>query len=189
MARPREFIKETALDKALQVFWSKGYEATSLCDLVAAMGLSKSSFYDTFSSKQDLFLSSIDRYHETTMKQVKDILDGDLPARAAINSIFRMVIEDDDNRGCFLGNCAVEINRRDDDAKRRIKAAMKALETAFADTVKRGQDAGEISKALDPQAAGRFLASNINGLRVLSKTGVDRQHKEDVFKMVMLTLR
>ncbi len=189
MVRPREFNEETALDQALQVFWSKGYEATSICDLIAAMGLSKSSFYDTFSSKHDVFLLSLDKYQQATGKLVSDILGSDLPAREAIVALFRMVIEDEDNRGCFIGNCAVDVSRHDDDAKLRVKAAMKGLEAAFTATVKRGQVAGEISKSLDPRAVGRFLASNVHGLRMLAKAGVGRQHREDVFKIVMLTLR
>ncbi|MHA1598419.1 MAG: TetR/AcrR family transcriptional regulator, partial [Alphaproteobacteria bacterium] len=159
MARPKEFNEEKALDQALDVFWSKGYEATSLGDLTDAMGISKSSFYDTFASKHALFLSSMDRYRATTVKQALAILDGDLPARDAIAAIFDYIVEDKDRRGCFIGNCALEVGSRDTQALLRISGGIENFATVFADTIKRGQSAGEISKTLNPRVVGRFLMS------------------------------
>ncbi|MEK9754967.1 MAG: helix-turn-helix domain-containing protein, partial [Rhodospirillaceae bacterium] len=73
MARPREFNREQVLERAMQVFWSKGYAATSMRDLTEAMGLSKSSLYDTFGSKHDLFLESIDFYRDNVTVQVRSV--------------------------------------------------------------------------------------------------------------------
>ncbi|HEX9701827.1 MAG TPA: TetR/AcrR family transcriptional regulator, partial [Rhodospirillales bacterium] len=69
MPRPREFETSEALNQAMQVFWTKGYEATSLADLIGAMNLSKSSFYDTFGSKHEVFLAAIEHYKQTVTCQ------------------------------------------------------------------------------------------------------------------------
>ena len=124
MARPREFDTEEALEKALQVFWAKGYEAASLCDLIGAMGISKSSFYEAFGSKRDLFLATLDRYNEHEAgRHARDLIEGAESVRAGIAAVFERQIEvmagQGDRRGCFLNNCAVEMAPHDP-AVRRI---------------------------------------------------------------------
>ena len=88
MARPREFDATEALSKAMDVFWTKGYEATSLCDLLEAMDLSKSSFYDTFGSKHEVFLDTIRYYKKTMTAQITGVANLDQPARKLIESLF-----------------------------------------------------------------------------------------------------
>jgi len=192
MARPREFNEDAAVNQALSVFWEKGFEATSLTDLTSAMGISKSSLYETFGSKHQLFLAAMDRYAGQTMGWAIGVLEGGMPARQAIGQVFDFIIktaiDDNDRRGCFLGNCAVESAGHDEQVAKRVSEGMDGFEAAFRRAVERGQKEGDISGRHDPKALARFLVGNVNGLRVATKAGAGRRHLEDVVGVVMAAL-
>lgn len=192
MARPREFDSDQALDKAVQVFWTGGYEATSLCDLLAAMGLSKSSFYETFGSKHALFLAALDRYEKTETSRAVAWLEQPGSPRKAIRALFERLVEKactkGERSGCFLNNCAVEQAPHDAQASARVSTAMTRMEEAFRRAVKRGQGMGEINRTHDARALARFLNSNLNGLNVVAKVNPDRKALKDVVAVVMNAL-
>lgn len=120
MARPKEFDVEEALGSAMNVFWSNGYKATSLGDLTGAMGISKSSMYETFGSKHDLFLATIEHYTRTVTTQISGAAHIDAPAVKVIRALFHRAVqrmaEPNSRRGCYLNNCAVEVSVRDSEA-------------------------------------------------------------------------
>src|SRR5215212_5480036 len=120
MARPREFDAATALDQVMNVFWSKGYEATSLDDLCAATGLSRSSLYATYGGKRDLLLQSVDRYVEQRSPVIAAVFAKPRPIRDAFAELMRhfidQIVSGSGRRGCFLGNCAAELPRGDREA-------------------------------------------------------------------------
>ena len=89
MARPREFDEHSALQRAMQVFWRKGFEATSLADLLKATGLSKSSLYQTFTDKRSLFLAALETYRQDRMRHLRAKLNDGRPARESIEALFR----------------------------------------------------------------------------------------------------
>jgi TetR/AcrR family transcriptional repressor of nem operon len=125
MARPREFDIDITLDRAMEVFWEKGYEATSLDDLCEATGLSRSSLYAAFGSKRRLLLQSVDRYVDRQNPQIAAVLPQPLPIRDAFGALARQFIDQIESgpgrRGCFLGNCAAELPRSDRAAQARIR--------------------------------------------------------------------
>src|SRR2546430_15055098 len=106
MARPREFEIDTALDRAVDLFWTKGYEATSLGDLCAATGLSRSSFYATFGSKRNLLLQTVDRYVDRRTPRLAEALMKPLPVRAAfaglLSDFIDQIVSGAGRKGCFL---------------------------------------------------------------------------------------
>lgn len=192
MARPREFDTTVALDQAMQVFWSKGYEATSLSDLTAAMGLSKSSLYETFGCKHDLFMSSIEHYKRTVSAQVVAAAEIDAPARRVIASLFDRAIErilsDEGRRGCFLNNCASEVAIHDDVAGRAVRDGLGLIEAAFFKLVKRGQVEGHINEERDARATARFLTAAINGMLLIGKANPERETLRDIADTALLPL-
>lgn len=192
MARPREFSTEEALDKALQVFWSKGYEATSLCDLLDAMGISKSSFYDTFGSKHELLLAALERYQQTETTRMLALLCGEMPAKQAIATVFARAIDKltgaGTRQGCFINNCAVEISPHDPQAAKRVQACQCSLEDAFFGAVTRGQQAGDIPAKRDARALARFLNTSLAGLAVMAKGGALRPALEDAASITLQAL-
>src|ERR1700761_6793555 len=115
MSRPREFDEAQALQAAKEVFWQRGYEATSLADLLAAMGLPKSSFYETFGSKRELFLRSLARYREERLAAFRQVLASGRSVRQAIEALFRTAIGCEEHKGCMACNEAVEMAPPDAD--------------------------------------------------------------------------
>ena len=192
MGRPREFDESQALEKAMQVFWSKGYEATSLGDLTEAMGLSKSSLYDTFGCKHELFLSALEHYDETVGGRVAAELARPGSARAAIRAAFESAVDRAvsgvERRGCLIVNCAAEFGASDPAVAARVRAGMARIENAFHDVVTRGQAAGEIPPGKDPRALARYLTSSINGLRITAKAQADPMALQDIVRHVLASL-
>ena len=192
MPRHKEFDTQEVLDQALRVFWSKGYEASSLCDLLGAMGLSKSSFYETFGSKHELYLAALDRYRDTESAGLVALLEGPTAARDAIAAAFARVVEGakakDEQRGCFLNNCATELAAHDAQAAGRVATGMARIEQAFARAVARGQAAGEIGSEHGAEELGRTLYCILLGLTVMAKAGRDPRAMEEVVSLALEAL-
>jgi len=192
MARPREFQRDDVLDKAMQVFWTQGYEATSLNDLTRAMGLSKSSFYDSFGSKHALFLATLDFYRERVTAQVGSVADLEAPARQVLTSILRRavdrIVETEGRRGCFLNNTAVERGPFDPEAMARCRAGMTVMEDSFYRLVARSQEEGQVSRLLDPRATARYLTAMVNGIMVVGKANPDRKMLDDIVAVALEAL-
>lgn len=192
MARPREFDTKEALGQALEVFWTKGYEASSVCDLMEAMGLSKSSLYDSFGSKHELFLKVIDCYVDGSSAIFASALTGEGSGRRAIEDMFAAIIEtasgEEGRRGCFVANCAVELSGADQQAGRRVARYFKKFEEAVEAAVRRGQGQGNISADKDAAALARYLVSNINGIRVMAKVDPDPDTLRDIAQIALQAL-
>ena len=178
MARPREFDADSALDCAMEVFWSRGYEATSLDNLCEVTGLSRSSFYAAFGSKRNLLLRAVDRYVEqrtlnisATLAQSPTIQD----AFAVLAGQFiDQIIAGPGRRGCFLGNCAAELPGRDRVALARVRRGLEATEATFRDALARAQTRAQLPPGADVTALARFLTAGFQGLRLVGKVNPDR---------------
>ena len=185
MARPRQFDADEVLDKATGVFWAKGYEGAHLSDLLQATGLSKSSLYETFGSKRELYLASLDRYNEQVAAKTASglIAKRDCP-REGIAEVFDAFIDNitgrDPTRGCFINNSAGETSPTDDKATARLTRGREYLEDAFYEAVVRGQQMDRINRVKDPRALARFLASSLHGLLVTGKSNPGRKVLRDI---------
>jgi TetR/AcrR family transcriptional repressor of nem operon len=188
MSRPREFDEQQALQQAKEVFWQRGYEATSLTDLLAAMGLSKSSFYETFGSKRELFLRSLGRYQDEQLAAFRRQLAGGASARQAIEALFRAAIGCEAHKGCMACNEAVELAARDVDVERRVAAGTAALEEILAEAIARGQAEGSIGARLPPADLARLLMVALNGLQVEVRACTERARLEQTVGVLMRML-
>lgn len=176
MVRPQGFDTADVLLKALGVFWRKGFEATSLADLLAATGLSKSSLYAAFGGKRELFLAVFDAYRAERTQDLNRTLDG-RPARAAIEAFFRAIIDSSHGPespcGCMSTNQAVELAPHDAAIRERIATDFQAIEDAFRRTIERGQAEGSIAPARDARAIARLLVVAFPGFQVMVRAGAD----------------
>lgn len=189
MGRPPEFDRDVVLDRAMQVFWSRGYEATSIEHLVARMGIQRGSLYQAFGDKRTLFLAVIERYDRVVTATLLASLDGPASGRAAIREFFRLKLEAalvaGRPRGCLVTNSAAELASRDRATGTRIVAALARIEAAFLRAVVRAQAAGEIDPARDARALARFLTSSAQGLSVMAKACPDRATLTDIVEVIL----
>lgn len=175
---PAHFDPDEASDAAMRVFWRKGYAATSIQDLVDATGLSRSSLYNSFESKQGVFQQALRRYHEHTAALV-ELLTQDGSAvervRALLSSIVSDELHDEACAGCLVANTALEMGGRDVAVTELLAEHFGALETALTALMQRGQAQGEIDRKKSPQALARFVLATIQGLRVIARGHADPQ--------------
>jgi TetR/AcrR family transcriptional regulator, transcriptional repressor for nem operon len=174
MARQREFDRETALDRAMAAFWSKGYGATSIEDLVAHMGIQRGSLYGTFGDKRTLFLAVLDRYQRVVARELVEALDAPGSGIEAIRQFFRLRVEGSLDRrrppGCLVTNSAVELSGRDRGAAAMVGGSLAKIEAAFL------------------RALARFLTSSAQGLSVMARAARDRAALEDVVDVILSVL-
>ena len=189
MGRAKAFDVDDALHGAMNVFWSNGYKATSLSNLTDAMGISKSSLYETFGSKHDLFLSTIEYYVRTVTSQISGTAHINAPAIKVIRALFDRAVqrmaEPTSRRGCYLNNCAVEVSVRDEDAAERVKNGLTLMEDAFHTLIVRAQREGTVLRTHDARALSRFLVSSLNGILVMGKAHADTEKLYDVVDITM----
>lgn len=192
MARPIEFDRLEAVDKAMHVFWQKGYEATSLPDLLDAMGLSKSSFYQSYGSKQELFERSICRYRESVVDEMLRKLEESPSGRHFIEWAFSEFAARppaaSSTRGCFVMNCASEFGQSHRSIARLVGEGMQEFEDVFLKAIERCQREGDIATDRNAQALARYLVSSRSGLKTMTKAGVDAATLEDIVDVIHSTL-
>lgn len=190
MARPREFDQETALNKAMELFWEKGYERTSIQDLVERTGVHRGSLYDTFGDKNQLFLTCLDRFREATKDRAFRILEEDGEPKELLRRFFDTLIDvalsnETGRRGCFIANTAMELGAVDSAISSRIEAYTLDMEIAFYKFLMRAQQLGKLKAKLNVRETARFLVGTRHGLYVLAKTATDRKVLEDAAKVAM----
>lgn len=168
----KQFDKQAALDRALDAFWSRGYEATSMQDLVNCMGVNRGSLYATFGDKRALFLASL-RAYDQGRQQMLAGFEARYPPREAIRQVFLAFtgnVADSGNRGCFLTNTALELAAHDDEIRTFVAAAQADVENFFARMIKRGKTDGSIASDLKTGETARGLLASLLGVLVLIRS-------------------
>lgn len=184
MARPKEFIPEEALDKAMEVFWRRGYEATSIEDLVTAMDINRGSLYETFGDKHTLFLSCLDRYCDTVSGERFKLLDQPGPVLPTIRQFFmglaKLAGTEAAKKGCLVINSVMELAPHEKDTGERLATALAGIEEKFHRLLARAKEQGELHAHHHPRALARYLATMLQGGAVMLKAGASQRVMEDV---------
>jgi TetR/AcrR family transcriptional repressor of nem operon len=178
VARPKAFDPDAVLERALELFWERGYEATSMADLVEHLGLARSSIYGTFGGKHELYLRALDRYREQRDPDLVRMLSQPGPVLPAVRALVEAYAEQSagevPRRGCMVVNAAVELGPSDAQVARRVDASWSSLETALASALIRAQAQGELPAERDPRELARFLLVVLQGMRVLGRAYPDQ---------------
>ncbi|SLN28285.1 TetR/AcrR family transcriptional regulator [Oceanibacterium hippocampi] len=184
MARPRKYDDADVLDRAVEVFWLKGFAATSIQDLVEATGLNRGSLYNAYGDKAGLFAAAIERYGSLSPLRAMVKHQNDAPPRQSIERLFRDLVAiagaDRAHRGCLLTNTATELCALDRDMQQRIAENFGDAEDALCRLVERGQAAGVIAAGRPPRALARGLLATMQGLWVMSKVDPEPERLRDI---------
>ncbi|MEU6789264.1 TetR/AcrR family transcriptional regulator [Nonomuraea angiospora] len=184
MGRPREFSDRAVVDAAMEVFWEKGYEATSTQDLCERTGLGRGSLYNAFGSKHRLYEEAIRRYAETKAEAQLAMLAESGSVRARLRDLMLGVIDadmaDPGRRGCLALNAATEFGGRTEAVAGLVRRQFADLEQALQRLVELGQSTGELASDRPPRQVARAFQSAYYGLRVLAKVTDDRAALLDV---------
>ena len=177
IGRPLSFDREAALHEAMLLFWRHGYEATSLSDLTAAMGVTPPSIYAAFGDKKHLFLEALDRYlsgpvtSESIIRDAETALDA---ARGLLQASAAGFTGADTPPGCLLASAAISCSVEAMDVREALAARRRGIEAALADRIERAVDAGEMPPETDVTTLAAHVMSVIQGMSTLARDGAPR---------------
>jgi TetR/AcrR family transcriptional regulator, transcriptional repressor for nem operon len=179
MPRNKAFQEEEVLEKAMQVFWKKGYNATSMEDLVTGMGINRASLYDTFGDKKQLFLKILAFYQNQSNRNIQAVMALKKPSPKAQLVAFVEFLMDEsleesqEPRGCLLANATSEMALLDPDICQFVTNNVHSFEQTFENLIREGQAVGEFKAPISSEHAATFLSNFLYGVRTVSKTKPD----------------
>lgn len=192
MSRAREFNEDVAVQRAMRLFWRKGYEAATLPDLIKVMRLSHGSFYHAFKTKRSVLVRALHLYMNSGMDGMLTPLGTDNAGRAEIEKTFANLVDytsgPKGRQGCLVGNTMTDLAMRDPELRETLLLARARTEDALTSAVERGQADGTITSSLGSRALGRFLLNTISGLMVSCKTDPGRPVLEDIANAALCVL-
>ncbi len=192
MARTKEFDKEQVLKKAMDLFWTKGYNATSMQDLVDGLGISRSSMYDTFGDKEALFCAALSSYKTHQSASICHAFNNIPSPLQAIKAVFGGVLTgtiNDDTKGCFLVNAATELSNNNEKVKDLICQNTDEVVNTLTTGIKKGQDMGEIKTTVEAKQLAFFIYNTMTGIQVSLRAGTDKKNLSDVVAIALSALK
>ncbi|HEX6087148.1 MAG TPA: helix-turn-helix domain-containing protein [Thermoanaerobaculia bacterium] len=184
MARPRAFDEDTALRAAMDTFWTKGFEATSVTDLTAAMGIGRSSLYAAFGDKDAVFARAMDLYMREVAAERVRILRTAVSARQGVRDFLahhiRVATDPRTPAGCLVVNTALELDGVAEAAAERLTSRSKVVDQAMRELLERAQAAGELDRSLDVRALALMLVALSYGIHVMSRMHRDRKTLQSI---------
>lgn len=189
MGRTKAFDENQTLERALRLFWQRGYHATSIQDLVEHLGINRASMYDTYSDKRSLYLRALRRYEAVRQEKIAGCLEDNSSPQQQLAQLFdRMratILTDQDRKGCFLLNAALELVNEDTEVAQLIRAHRAQREQALKRVLESGQAIGMFSHSATPESLARFIGANLDALFVCAKAGADGEYLRQISEMTL----
>jgi len=184
MSRTKRFSERDALEKALDVFWQRGYQGVGLSELLNEMGIARQSLYDTFGNKRQLFIKTIELYRDTRLAGALALLEREGSPTQNVKEVvrfFEQLALDKRARGCLVANSLVEVGSRDPEVRELLTETLGVLEKSISKALLRAQRAGELPKGRSPRAIARALTNALIGMAVTGKLGHSRAAVHDIY--------
>ena len=192
MARTKDFDENEVLTKAIQLFWHKGYNGTSMQDLVDGLGISRSSLYDTYTDKHTLFIKALESYRNSAACRINEIINSSGSAKETVKRLLELATGDlpgdKQHKGCFMVNAEVEVAPHDKEVSDLVCRNDQQMEEAFYRVIQKGQDSGEIKNRQDARALARFIFNAVKGMRVTAKSTTEKSVFDDIIKLTISVL-
>jgi TetR/AcrR family transcriptional repressor of nem operon len=189
VARTREFDTDAAVARAMDVFWCKGYEATSITDLVEATGVQRGSLYAAFGSKQGLYHAALDRYRQDLGAPMLAALSSGQDIREVLRTVLVGLVEqavsDEQRRGCLMVNAATERLREDRGVGSRVRDTVTAMQDALTAAIAEGQRLGQVREDASAAALAGFIVLAVQGVRVMGVIDPDRRRLTDAVEVAL----
>ena len=185
------FDKEKTIKKVTELFWEKGYNGTSMQDLVDITGLNRSSIYNTFGDKFSLFTQALHHYKDSQTHFLTSLQDKTKSPKQVIHLLFEGVwseLNPVNNKGCFLSNCTTELANANQDVHKFLEINHHTMVDLFSDLISKAQEAGEIPADKNPKELANFLFSSLQGLRVTSMIETDKKAIKAIADQVLSAL-
>lgn len=186
MGRLKAFDETKAIDRAVDCFWARGYEATSVRDLAGHMGIGGASLYNAYGGKRALFVRALARYADRSMRERIARLEGDGQPKEAIRAFLAEIIErslaDRDRKGCLLVNSALDVAPHDAEIGKVVAGYLDEIRAFFRRNIEAGRSAGQMPRNIDADAVSTHLLGVLLGIRVLARTLPDRALLESVVR-------
>ncbi len=177
MARPKEFEEKDVLEKAMLLFWQKGYYQASIQDLVDAMGINRASLYGAFTDKHSLYLNTLERYRQQDVSQLLQLFSRKASAKQFFDAVFDNVIvgltDDPDRKGCFITNATLEMLPDDHEVQNLVSTNINFLQEIFTEVLDNSLKNNELSSNFNAKEMANYLISQIYGLRMIGKAMPD----------------
>lgn len=189
IGRPLEFDPNQAIDAAMQLFWRNGYESSSLQQLITTMRLSKSSFYQAFKSKHNLFQNCVKHYETTLIDDLNDQLESADNGVDFIKTLFHSVTEQcidaESRKGCLLMNTVSEFAQDDPIIAELVRNSLERFYEVLLKAVRQGQQEGLINTNKEAQILARYLVSSMSGIKNMVKAGTNAQTIKQINSVIL----
>jgi AcrR family transcriptional regulator len=185
--RPRAYEPEVALGKALDLFRTQGFAATSLDDLSEATGMNRPSLYGAFGDKRELYIKSYQRYREEARASMVEIFRQEMPVRQRLERIFASALNiylsgETGPRGCFTVVTAASEAVGDPDIRAMVLDGLNELDKAFASCFRRAKEKGELPESADPATLAQLASATVHSIAIRSRARVSRKDLEAIVK-------
>ncbi len=177
MPRVKMFDENEVLNKATELFWKKGYHATSIQDLVTYLGINRGSLYDTFGGKKELFDKAFQLYRTVNSNGISTFFENRTDVKASFRELFEIGVKeslsDKDNKGCFVVNTTTELTPGDTEILKALKENKRIFENIFHEFLLKGQQSGNLAKTKNIKIISSLFYTFYSGIKIVAKVQVE----------------